>query len=189
MLLSAEKRNSRSSIELDSDVRFNEEMTETLSLHEPSGRIIWCWVRQAIDDPARYVGTLPTDWIDQGDHRRVMQSLKLAAAGRKVAPCAYLLDASIYGGKAWRVVTEWHRLPTSEPLLLGVSRTNPALPKLTKAEQRLFRELATENENCNVRDRRIKSTARRSAESRLARKLKILPRQLGVFCAAYADMI
>jgi hypothetical protein len=129
--------------ELDGCIRFNENMTETISLHEANGRIIWCWVRRAIDDPAKYVGTLPTDWIDRGDHRRVLQSLKLAAAGRKSAPCSYLLDASIYGGKAWRVVTEWHKLPTSETLLIGVSRTNPALPKLTKAEQKLFLELAS----------------------------------------------
>lgn len=175
-------------LELDRDVVFSEEMTETITFHAANGKILWCWARQQIDDPAKYVGTMPTAWIDPADHLRVRHAIAVAAKGGTVGPVKYLLNPKLYGGKSWQVETEWLRGPAGAPVV-GISRTLEALPKLTQAEQKLFRQIATEGEDCNVRDRQAKSIARRSAESRLARKLKISTKQLAPFCAAYASLI
>lgn len=175
----------RLQLESDGDVLLCEGMTETITLHAPDGTILLCKVLGTeIDDPDKYLGTLPYDWIDPQDRRKVKAAITAAAKGKE-AKSRYMLLASLYGDKAWIVETEWLPTGCKDRPVLGVSRTYMALPKLSKTERTLFLELAEEAENRHVRDKSRLSTAERAARSRLARKLKISPRHLVAFAAAY----
>jgi hypothetical protein len=177
--------------ESDSSIRFNDGMfpTVTVTTHAPDGRIVRCVTLNGFDDPQKYEGTLPSQWIDPHDHAKVQHAIAVAAKGGTPKPCLYLLNAALYDGRGWQVETYWRYNPSVDTPVIGLSRTLMVLPKLTKNERALFKELSEEGENCNVRDNASESIARRSAKSRLARKLKISTRQLAAFCAAYRDII
>lgn len=176
-------------LELDRDVLLSEGMTSTVTIHDTSGRIIWCATQDQIDDDAKYIDTMPTAWIDPADHARVNVSIASAARGNTVS-CRYLLNASLYGGKSWQVTTIWQPGPNHHAAIVGVSRTyTPIVAKLTKAERELCKLLAALDEKSSAVLQWKKSSTLRSAKSRLARKLGILPSQLPAFCATYGDII
>lgn len=173
-------------IELDDEVQFDESMIETITLHSKDG-VIWdCAVRNQIDDPAKYVGTHPTAWIDKRFHARVKAALKAAAKGQTPAPCKYLLAAELYGGAEYTVETLWRPCPAADMPIMGISRTLPALPKLTESQKKLIRDIAEKRALPHAGG---SSSALRAAKSRLIRKLKISAQHLQSFCIDYADLV
>jgi hypothetical protein len=174
--------------EPDRGIRFNWSMTtDTLSHHDLTGRITWLWVRHPFDDPAKYVGSYPWDWIEPRDHKRVREAISKAGNGTVVV-CKYLLKASLYGGKLWQVETVWAPCTTPGSPIVGISRTLAALPKLTKAEQTLLKLLGSKEKSATQALQRKKSTTLRSAKWRLSRKLGISATDLVAFCTEYADI-
>lgn len=175
-------------LELDAGVLLFGVMLWTVTLHSLGGTILNCWtLQQPLDDPAKYVGTLPYQWIDPRDHRKVRAAIASAASGR-VTRCRYMLEPSLYKGLGWCVETRWEPTGSKERPLVGFSQTYTAiLTKLTAKERALCRELG--DPECNKVLHEKKSTAHRVAKTRLARKLGISTAQLPAFCAAYASVL
>jgi hypothetical protein len=186
MILAAVRRNSRQGKEQIGGCRLNEVMstTVTATTHAASGRILKCITFNQIDEPDRYAGSLPTDWIDPPDHARVKLAIAVAAKGGSPGACKYLLSPALYGGKAWQVETIWSYNPSDDAPVIGLSRTVLALPPLTAKELELVRELANATQALG----RNKSTTR-SARWRLAKKLGVDSSQLAAFCRTYADIL
>jgi hypothetical protein len=186
MILAAERRKLHLVHELDCDVRFNDGMTTTVTAttHDHNGRILRCITFNQIDEPARYEGTFPWQWIDKADHARVKLAIAVAAKGGSPGACKYLLNPKLYGGKAWQVETIWSYNPSDDSPVIGLSRTVLALPPLTAKELELVRELANATQALG----RNKSTTR-SARWRLAKKLGVDSSQLAAFCRTYADIL
>lgn len=172
-------------LELDSDVWLKADMILSVTLHTSDGTIRTCRVRHPIDDPKKYIGTLPYQWIDPTDHDKVRAAIAAASKG-KSATVQYMLLPSFYGGKGYMVETEFSPSGAKESPVLGISVTAPALPKLTEAERELFREIAASG---NTVLHRKKSSTARVARTRLAKKLKISTSQLQAFCLAYVDLL
>lgn len=164
-------------------------ITQTITLHEPDGRISWLWVANAIAPKERYVGTPPWTWIAEEDREIVKVAFALALLGEVREPMRYQLDPAQHGGH-WTVETIWVRLPTNAMPVLGISRTFASvIENLSPRERQVAKLLPMMTAKQVARVLDISASTVDSFRRRLADKVGLSGNQLLAWCQDHHEIL
>lgn len=117
-------------------------LTKTLTLHGPDGVILWHYHANAQGfDASKVVGSYPWDWIAPEDSRIAMVAFALALIDKSEGAVRYHLNPTIFPGE-WVVETAWHKIPSADLAVVGISSTwNAIVESLTSREREVAKML------------------------------------------------